>query len=56
MKSKTRLGVLLKPLSCMLRDSILKLIGHSNDGLMILFVPSNNNSLFAIARTPKKLC
>ncbi|CAI8952099.1 hypothetical protein EMIT0P100_40295 [Pseudomonas sp. IT-P100] len=56
MKSKTRLDVLLKPLSRMLRNSILKLIGHSDGGYMILFAPTNNNSLYGIARTLGKLC
>jgi len=40
----------------MLRDSILKLIGHFDDGYLTLKKTHNNNSLWPIARTLKKLC
>ncbi|ANI52223.1 hypothetical protein PDR5_04930 [Pseudomonas sp. DR 5-09] len=40
----------------MLRDSILKLIGHFDDGYLTQKKTPNNNSLWPIARTLKKLC
>jgi len=40
----------------MLRNSILKLIGHFDDGYLMLKKMPNNSSLCPIARTLKKLC
>jgi len=40
----------------MLCVSILRLIGHLDDGYLTLKKTPNNNSLWPIARTLKKLC